>query len=112
LQTISAVLNLIRVGCTTLETRQQALDLGRKLVALNLVACAEVVGPVTSVYRWEGKIEESEEWELRLKYSRQNEDALKRCIAEKHAYDEPQWLSWDADASEGYAKWVTQKSKG
>ena len=106
------MLNLIRVGCTTLETRQQALDLGRKLVALDLVACAQVVGPVTSVYRWEGKIEESEEWELRLKYASQNEDGLRRHIGEKHPYDEPQWVSWEADASEGYAKWVTPKKAG
>ena len=104
--------NLIRVGCTTLETRQQALDLGRKLVELDLVACAQVVGPVTSVYRWEGKTEESEEWELRLKYAPQNEDALRRQIGEKHPYDEPQWVSWEADASEGYAKWVTLKKAG
>ena len=80
-------------------------------MALDLVACAQVVGPVTSVYRWEGKIEESEEWELRLKYASQNEDGLRRHIGEKHPYDEPQWVSWEADASEGYAKWVTQKSK-
>ena len=104
--------NLIRVGCTTLETRQQALDLGRTLVALDLVACAQVVGPVASVYRWEGKIDESEEWELRLKYSWQNENTLSRYISENHPYDEPQWVSWEADASEGYAKWVTlQKAR-
>ena len=104
--------NLIRVGCTTLESRPQALDLGRKLVALDLGACAHVVGPVTSVYRWEGKIEESKEWELRLKYAPQYEDALRRQIGEKHPYDEPQWISWEADASEGYAKWVTLKKAG
>jgi len=104
--------NLIRVGCTTLETRQQALDLGRTLVALDLVACAQVVGPVASVYRWEGKIDESEEWELRLKYSWQNENTLSRYISENHPYEEPQWVSWEADASEGYAKWVTlQKAR-
>ena len=104
--------NLIRVGCTTLETRQHALDLGRTLVALDLVACAQVVGLVASVYRWEGKIDESEEWELRLKYSWQNENALSRYISENHPYEEPQWVSWEADASEGYAKWVTlQKAR-
>ena len=81
-------------------------------MALDLVACAQVVGPVTSVYRWKGKIDESEEWELRLKYSRQNEDALSRYICEKHPYEEPQWVSWDADASEGYAKWVTLQKAG
>ena len=109
MQTISAVLNLIRVARTSLKTRQQALDLGRSLVVLNLVACAQVVGPVTSVYHWEGKIEENEEWELQLKYSPENEDALRKCIEEEHPYDEPQWISWEVDASEGYAKWVTLK---
>tara|TARA_Y100000588_G_C14092044_1_gene854901 strand:- start:521 stop:847 length:327 start_codon:yes stop_codon:yes gene_type:complete len=104
------MLNLIRVACTTLETREQALGLGRKLLALDLVACAQVVGPVSSVYRWEGKIEESEEWELRLKYSIENEEDLKQHIIEKHPYEEPQWISWEANASEGYAKWVTQKT--
>ena len=81
-------------------------------MALDLVACAQVVGPVASVYRWEGKIDESEEWELRVKYSWQNENTLSRYISENHPYEEPQWVSWEADASEGYAKWVTlQKAR-
>ena len=111
LQTISAVTNLIRVGRTTLATRQQSLDLAKQMVELNLVACVQVVGPVTSVYRWEGEIAEEEEWELRLKYSQENEDDLLEQITKSHPYEEPQWISWTSEASEGYANWVNQKGR-
>jgi periplasmic divalent cation tolerance protein len=33
-----------------------------ELVDLRLAACAQVSGPMQSTYRWEGKIENAEEW--------------------------------------------------
>jgi periplasmic divalent cation tolerance protein len=45
---------------TTTEGQQQALDMARELIDQRLAACVQVVGPVTSVYRWQGRVETSE----------------------------------------------------
>ena len=101
---------MIRVGRTTVETHEQALDLSRKLVDARLVACAQVDGPLTSVYRWNGTVEQSEEWGLTLKFPAEKEDGLTQFLAANHPYEEPQWVHWEADASVGYAEWVTRET--
>ena len=102
--------NMIRVGRTTVETHQQAIDLSGKLVDARLVACAQVDGPLTSVYRWNGKIEQSEEWGLTLKFPVEKEDELSQFLAANHPYEEPQWVHWESEASAGYAEWVTRET--
>ncbi len=100
--------NMIRVGRTTVETQEQALDLSRKLVNARLVACSQVDGPLTSVYHWNGKIEQSEEWGLTLKFPAVKEEELVRFLAANHPYEEPQWVHWESEASVGYSEWATQ----
>ncbi len=47
---------------TTIDDREAAERLGRRLVDERLVACCQVVGPIRSIYRWKGKVEEADEW--------------------------------------------------
>ena len=53
-------------GCcqvtTTLPDREVAQNLARRLVEERLAACAQVEGPVASVYRWKGAVESATEW--------------------------------------------------
>ena len=55
---------LVRVNC---PERGLAEEIGRKAVELQLAACANIDGPVTSVYHWDGAIETGEEHVLWLK---------------------------------------------
>ena len=45
----------------TTGSKKEALDIGRALIEARLAACANVIGGVTSIFRWQGKIERSEE---------------------------------------------------
>jgi periplasmic divalent cation tolerance protein len=54
----------------TAPDRDGALAIARTLVNERLAACANIVGPITSVYRWEGKIEEASEVALIAKTTR------------------------------------------
>ena len=47
---------------TTTERREDAERIARALVEARLAACVQVLGPITSVYRWKGSIETSQEW--------------------------------------------------
>ena len=52
---------------TTLPDEAAAQQVGARLVEEHLAACAQVVGPVSSTYRWKGKVELAVEWYCNLK---------------------------------------------
>jgi periplasmic divalent cation tolerance protein len=47
---------------TTTATQADALKTARTLVERRLAGCVQVVGPITSVYRWQGNVETAKEW--------------------------------------------------
>ncbi len=95
------------IGWTTTASRADAERLARGLVEAGLGACAQVSGPISSVYRWEGKVEEAEEFRLTVKFAAGRADEIAAWIAHHHGYDTPQWVTVRADAvMEKYLKWV------
>ena len=46
---------------TTTETKADAQAIARALVEKRLAACVQIIGPITSTYRWRGEIETAEE---------------------------------------------------
>ena len=73
----------------TAGTREEALEIGRALVESRLAACANVLAPMTSIYRWDGAVNEDDEVPLILK----TQDGLVEQVIEKvksiHSYDCP-----------------------
>lgn len=76
------------IYCTT-ESRDQALEIARKLVEERLVACANLIDGATSVYWWEGKVQEEREAILLAKTSSANVSAVTARILELHSYSTP-----------------------
>jgi len=102
----------ILIGWTTTQSREDALQLARGMTENRLAACVQVDGPISSVYRWEGKVETSEEWRIAVKFSKDRAKELKGWLIENHPYDEPQWLAVAADeASSSYAAWVNEETR-
>ena len=52
---------------TTVGTPEQASDLARWAVERRLAACAQVDGPITSTYRWDGAVRVEQEWRIVFK---------------------------------------------
>ena len=80
------------------------------LVKHRHAACVQIDGPIRSVYQWQGEIEAEEEFRLLVKTSPQ---ALNECVAtlqKRHPYDLPEIVVLNADASTGYASWVTEQT--
>lgn len=83
------------------------VELGRRLVGDRLCACANVVPGLTSVYRWEGDVEEDDEALALLKTTRGRVGALEARVRDLHPYDEPEFLAFDVDrGSASYLAWV------
>lgn len=93
---------------TTAGSEEEAQRLSSALVERRLAACVQVVGPVSSRYRWQGEIEEATEWQCVAKTEARLYPRVEAAIREAHSYDEPEILATPVVAgSAGYLKWVS-----
>ena len=97
---------------TTASSKEEARRIGRVLVERLLAACVSIVPQLDSIYRWEGEIEEAEEWLLMVKTSRGAFERVRDPINELHSYDVPECISVAIDeGSAGYLSWIGQSVK-
>lgn len=98
---------------TTLPTAEGARTLVRGLLDARLVACGTVLDHATSIYRWEGAIEESAEAQVILKTRRDRWDDLVGAVRAAHPYDVPELVAVPvADGLPTYLAWVTEETTG
>ena len=90
---------------------EEAERIAETVVSEGLAACANVLAPCRSIYRWQGKIERAEEVPALFKTAQA--DALIARVAELHSYDAPAVVAWDVVAAHpAYAAWVAEESSG
>jgi len=75
---------------TNLPDAESARALATKLVEQRLAACANILSPCLSIYRWEGRLEEAEEVPLLIKTSAPRYTALEEAIRAYHPYELPE----------------------
>ncbi len=78
---------------TTCADDEEAKAIGRTLVEQAYVACANIIPSITSLYEWEGRLEESQEVILWLKTTADRFEPVKEAILAQHSYDCPCILS-------------------
>lgn len=92
---------------TTTETKADAQTIANALVEKRLAACVQIIGPITSTYRWQEKVETAEEWLCIIKSRQDLYQALEKAILEAHPYDVPEILAIPvATGSKDYLKWL------
>lgn len=91
---------------STFPDRATALAAARALLEARLVACAQVHGPLTSLYPWQGALQEDVEFELRLKTRRALGPRIETLLREWHPYELPQIIYVPMDGSRDYLEWV------
>ena len=96
----------IAIVLTTIGAGADAAALGRTLVEEGLAACVNVLPPMTSIYRWKGRVEEETERQLVMKTTAARVEALEKRLRELHPYELPEFIVLDAAASAAYGQWV------
>ncbi len=97
------------VVTTTSDDRNVLVEISQQLVSRNLAACVQISGPITSCYRWQGKIESAEEWSCVIKTSLHRFDELESVVLELHNYDQPQLIVLKIqDGSADYLNWLAE----
>ena len=85
----------------------EAERIGRIVVEERLAACINILGPIRSICRWQGKVESADEVAAIFKTTEAGADALITRIALLHSYDVPCMTSWPVEKVLGsYATWV------
>lgn len=96
----------------SVPSKSLGLDIARALVENRLVACAQLGSPITSVYRWNGKIEEDEEFILTLKTHRELFKKIEEQILSLHPYEVPQIIALKVDSiTRPYYEWLCEETK-
>jgi periplasmic divalent cation tolerance protein len=96
---------------TTTATQEDARKIGTALVEQRLAGCVQIVGPIESVYRWQGKIETATEWQCSVKTRRDFFAKVEAAIRKLHPYDVPEILALPiAGGSEPYLHWLRDET--
>ncbi|MCA9259337.1 MAG: divalent-cation tolerance protein CutA [Planctomycetales bacterium] len=91
----------------TFPSSADAERVAMALVELRLAACAQVGGPIQSVYRWQGAVEHAAEWTLLIKTTASHFEAVVEAVRERHGYDCPEIVATEIiDASDDYRRWL------
>lgn len=95
---------------TTTSTRDDAQALAALLLESRMVACAQILGPITSRYWWKGMLEMETEWQCLLKTSRSLYPLVETQILSHHPYQTPEIIAVPiVDGSREYLSWIHQQ---
>ena len=96
---------------STFPDEASARKAARRLVEERLAACINILPGLTSVYRWQGKIEESHETLLLIKTSTEAYARLESSLKACHPYELPEILAVGAEAGlPAYLDWIAGES--
>ncbi|WP_353942434.1 divalent-cation tolerance protein CutA [Streptomyces sp. HUAS MG91] len=95
---------------TTTDDADRAEALARGAVESRLAACAQISAPVTSVYRWEGRVETAREWQVLLKTTVARYADLESWLTRHHSYDTPEIIAVPVvRGAADYLAWVASE---
>ncbi|MEX2262894.1 MAG: divalent-cation tolerance protein CutA [Bryobacteraceae bacterium] len=97
---------------STCASAEEAERIARRLVEERLAACVNVLPGMVSYYRWQGAIEQSSEWLLLIKTSRDRVDEVRRSIESLHSYQVPEVIAVPiVEGSVNYMNWLDAELK-
>ena len=92
---------------TTLEKKADAERIAELLLEVKLIACAQISGPITSLYRWKEVTTSATEFGLSLKTPPACTEKVKALLHQEHPYELPEIIVQEIDrASLEYTQWV------
>lgn len=96
---------------TTTDKKEDAEHISKAIVENRLAACVQISGPITSIYWWNDKMEESEEWLLTMKTCKEVYPRLEQAIKNFHPYEVPEIVAVTiAAGSKEYLEWLEKET--
>lgn len=91
----------------TAGSEAEAEKIATALVEEQLAACVNILSPIRSLYRWEGKVADDREWLLLIKTRAERFAAVEAKVKALHSYQVPEVIALPIVAgAEGYMRWL------
>lgn len=99
------------VVLVTCGSEEEAVKIAHSLVENRLAACVNLISPIRSIYRWEGKICDEIEWLLIIKTQQQRVEALEEKVKSLHSYSVPEIISLPiVKGASSYLEWLLEET--
>ncbi len=96
----------------TCGSEDEALKIANALVETHLAACVNLIAPIRSIYRWEGKIWDEKEWLLIIKTQKHKFEPLEKEVKSLHSYSVPEMISLPiTEGSSAYLNWIKENTE-
>lgn len=91
----------------TAGSEAEAEKIATALVEEHLAACVNILSPIRSLYRWEGKVADDREWLVLIKTRAERFAAVEAKVKVLHSYQVPEVIALPIVAgAEGYMRWL------
>lgn len=95
----------------TAGSAAEAETIAKALVEEQLVACVNILNPLRSIYRWEGKLADEQEWLLLIKTRAERFPAVEARVKALHSYQVPEVIALPiVQGSEAYMRWLLEET--
>jgi periplasmic divalent cation tolerance protein len=99
--------NAYIIVLVTTGSKQEAEKIAQHLLDAKLIACANIIGPVSSIFRWSGKVEKAEEHLTIMKSRSDLFEELSKTVKALHSYEVPEILVLPVvEGLEAYLEWL------
>lgn len=98
------------VVLSTCDNADKASEIAKHLVEKHLAACVNILPGARSIFRWKGKVEDTEELVLMIKTRRDVLPSLLPELQNIHPYTTPEIIALPVvDGAEAYLHWVDRE---
>jgi len=97
----------------TASSREEAEKIATTLLERKLIACANILGPVSSRFWWQGKIDSAEEYMIFMKTKRELFDQVADNVKQLHSYEVPEIIALPiVEGAKPYLEWINSSLAG
>jgi len=104
---VKGLQNTYVIVMVTTASKQEAENIAQHLLEKRLIACANIIGPVSSLFHWSGKIEKAEEYLIFMKSRKDLFEKLAETVKALHSYEVPEIIVLPiVEGSKAYLDWL------
>jgi periplasmic divalent cation tolerance protein len=104
---MSAASSRATLVMVTAASEEQAVSIARALVGERLAACANIVGPIRSIYRWQGEVHDDSEHLMLIKTRASLVSKIESRVRQLHSYEVPEVIAVSiAGGAKPYLEWL------
>ncbi|MEU8361476.1 divalent-cation tolerance protein CutA [Nonomuraea sp. NPDC048882] len=97
---------------TTVPSVDEGIALAHSITSERLAAGVQIIGPIRSLYWWQGSLRDEQEWQLVIKTRRPLLSALESHIKANHSYETPEIVATEiAAGSAEYLVWISEETR-